>query len=132
MASVAERDYDFKVLKADIQASCAMCDVDPADGRLLDFLLPPQHGAIQFCAGCLVRIMTAAAKLGFFSVDAPAAALDTAMSVAQDGVANILAGLDALASMLRETAAGLDDKTIHPAHAANRLRKMARGIDGGK
>lgn len=48
---------------------------------------------------------------------------------------NIEATLKALADIaaqLNETAAGLDDKSIHPAHAANRLRKMARGIDGGK
>lgn len=45
---------------------------------------------------------------------------------------DLFAALAAMAKKLRDTAAGLDDKSIHPAHAANRLRKMARGIDGGK
>ena len=54
------------------------------------------------------------------------------VATAQGDVSKILDGLSQLAARLRETAAGLDDKSIHPAHAANRLRKMARGIDGGK
>ena len=43
-----------------------------------------------------------------------------------------LADLELIAAKLRETAAALDDGTMSKPHAANRLRKMARGIDGGK
>jgi hypothetical protein len=51
---------------------------------------------------------------------------------AEEAAESLMHQLSDHAKRLRETATGLDDKSIHPAHAANRLRKMARGIDGGK
>jgi hypothetical protein len=46
--------------------------------------------------------------------------------------ADLLKSLAELAAKLRETATELDNGTINKFHAANRLRKLARGIDGGK
>lgn len=43
----------------------------------------------------------------------------------------LFVALAQIASRLRDTAAALDDGSMSKPHAANRLRKMARGIDGG-
>jgi hypothetical protein len=55
-------DYDFSLSDADDGSYCAMCGTKSVP--LLDFLLPPQQSAIQFCGACLSRIAAEATTLG--------------------------------------------------------------------